>query len=159
MAEKTSILPFITEPLPQKVEIILADQLYINHTGLPPVLRNRILRLASFANPEFYQAQKMRLPTWNKPHILYCYEFFPEYIGLPTGCLDSLMTILDHYHIKPELQNKQNHGQYIDVNFLGELREDQKKKKKKLLAKQTGILSASTAFGKTIVALWIIAER
>ncbi len=66
---KSAVLPAITEPLPQKVEIVLADQLYINHTGLPPVLRNRILRLASFANPEFYQAQRMRLPTWNKLHI------------------------------------------------------------------------------------------
>jgi len=59
-------------------------------------------------NPEFYQAKKMRLPTWNKPHILYCYEFFPKYIGLPVGCLEGLLTVLEHYKITPELQNKQN---------------------------------------------------
>ena len=108
--KKSAVLPAISENLPQKVEIILADQLYINHTGLPPVLRNRILRLASFANPEFYRAQRMRLSTWNKPHILFCYEFFLKYIGLPAGCLDGLMSILNHYKIKPEIQNKQNHG-------------------------------------------------
>jgi len=111
---KPVALPAITEPLPQRIEIVLADQLYINHTGLPPVLRNRILRLASFANPEFYSAQKMRLPTWNKPHILYYYEFFPEHISLPAGCLDGLIKILEHYKIKPELQNKQNRGQEIN---------------------------------------------
>jgi superfamily II DNA or RNA helicase len=157
--KKSSTLPDITEPLPQKVEIILAEQIYVNHTGFPPVLRNRILRLASFANPEFYQAQKMRLPTWNKPHILYCYEFFREYIGLPVGCLDGLLAILDHYQIKPELQNKQNHGREIDVRFVGELRSDQKEAFQKLMVYQTGILSASTAFGKTVVALRIMAER
>jgi superfamily II DNA or RNA helicase len=157
--KKPTILPDITEPIPQKVEIVLADQLYVNHTGLPPVLRNRILRLASFANPEFYQAQKMRLPTWNKPHILYCYEFFPEYIGLPIGCFDGLLAIFEHYKIKPELQNKQNHGREIDVRFVGELRDDQKEAFQKLMANQTGILSASTAFGKTVVALQMIAER
>ena len=156
---KSSILPAITEPVPQKVEVVLADQLYVNHTGLPSVLRNRILRLASFANPEFYQAQRMRLSTWNKPHILHCYEFFPEYIGLPVGCLDSLMAILEHYKIKPELQDKQNHGKSIDVSFQGELREDQKDAFEKLKANQTGILSASTAFGKTVVAIRMIAER
>jgi superfamily II DNA or RNA helicase len=156
---KQVVLPTITESLPQKVEIVLADQLYVNHTGLPPVLRNRILRLASFANPEFYRAQRMRLPTWNKPHILYCYEFFPEYIGLPVGCLDCLMSIVEHYQIKPELQNRQNHGQQVNFHFLGELREDQKEASQKLLASQMGILSASTAFGKTVVALWMIAER
>ena len=157
--KKPVALPIIAEPLPQKVEIVLADQLYINHTGLPSVLRNRILRLASFANPEFYQAQRMRLSTWGKPHILHCYEFFPEYIGLPVGCLDSLMAILDHYHIKPELQDKQNRGQQIDVRFLGELRLDQKGAAQKLLSNPMGILSASTAFGKTVVALWMITER
>ncbi|MDR2580059.1 MAG: DEAD/DEAH box helicase [Fibromonadaceae bacterium] len=156
---KTTILPVISEPIPQKVEVVLADQLYINHTGLPPVLRNRILRLASFANPEFYQAQNMRLPTWNKPHILHCYEFFPEYIGLPVGCLDSLMAILEHYKIKPELQDKQNHGKPIEVSFQGELRDDQEEAFQKLKANQTGILSASTAFGKTVVAIRMIAER
>ena len=156
---KPAILPQITEPLPQKVEIVLADQLYVSHTGLPSILRNRILRLASFANPEFYRVQRMRLPTWNKPHILYCYEFFPEYIGLPIGCLNSLIEILDHYQIKPELQNKQNRGQSINVQFIGELREEQNNAAEKLLEKQTGILSASTAFGKTVVALKIIAER
>jgi len=157
--KKSAVLPAITEQLPEKVEIILSDQLYINHTGLPPVLRNRILRLASFANPEFYQAQRMRLSTWNKPHILYCYEFFPQYIGLPIGCLDGLIAILEYYHIKSELQNKQNRGQPIDVHFNGELRDDQKEATQKLLAYPTGILSASTAFGKTVVALWLIAER
>jgi len=157
--KKSTVLPDITEPIPQRVEIVLAEQLYINHTGLPPILRNRILRLTSFANPEFYQAQKMRLPTWNKPHILYCYEFFPKYIGLPVGCLDGLLAILEHYKIKPELQNKQNHGREIDVRFAGELRDEQQEAFQKLMANQTGILSASTAFGKTVVALKIIAER
>ena len=156
---RSSVLPVITEPLPGKVEVVLADQLYINHTGLPPVLRNRILRLASFANPEFYRAQRMRLSTWDKPHILYCYEFFPEHIGLPVGCLDGLITILEHYKIKPEVQNKQNHGHGIDVRFLGELRDNQNEVFQKLLANQTGILSASTAFGKTVIALRLIAER
>jgi len=114
---------------------------------------------ASFANPEFYRAQRMRLPTWNKPHILYCHEYFPEHIGLPVGCLDNLIEILEHYKIKVEFQNKQNRGKSIDVNFIGELQDKQKDAAQKLLAKQTGILSASTAFGKTVVALKIIAER
>jgi len=154
-----TILPDITDPIPQKVEIMLAEQLYVNHTGLPPVLRNRILRLASFANPEFYQAQRMRLPTWKKHHILYCYEFFPEYIGLPVGCLDALLAILEHYQITPEFQNKQNHGRSIDIRFTGELRDNQKEAFQKLITNQMGILSASAAFGKTVVALRIIAER
>ena len=157
--KQSNVLPDITELLPQTIEIVLADQLYINHTGLPAILRNRILRLASFANPEFYRSQKLRLPTLNKPHILCCYGFFTEYIGLPAGCLDGLLEILEHYKIKPIFTNRQNQGKIIDVSFIGELYDEQKKAAKKLMENETGILSASTAFGKTILALWIIAQR
>jgi hypothetical protein len=157
--KKPDVLPEITEPLPRTVEVVLADQLYVSHTGLPAVLRNRILRLASFANPEFYMAQKMRLPTWNKPRILCCYEFFPEYIGLPAGCLDSLLNILEYYHIKPELRDKQNHGNKVDFNFTGELLDEQREALPKLLEYPSGILSAAAAFGKTVVALRVMAER
>lgn len=152
---KSEILPTIAEPLPSAVEVVVSDQVYINHTGLPPILRNRILRLALFSNPEFCKAQAMR----NKPRILYCYEFFPKYIGLPIGCLDDLKTILEYYHITPQIDNKQNHGTSITVEFKGELREEQKKAAQAIFANSTGILSASTAFGKTVVALWLIAER
>jgi superfamily II DNA or RNA helicase len=156
---KTEALPVITEPLPQTVEVVVADQIYINHTGLPPVLRNRILRLACFSNPEFYQAQKMRLPTWNKPRILCCYEYFPEYIALPVGCLDGLKEILRFYRITSKIEDKQNHGTPAAFEFHGELRGDQQEVVEKLLPRAAGILSASTAFGKTIAALWIMAQR
>jgi superfamily II DNA or RNA helicase len=156
---KPKTLPEIAEVLPEKIEVVIADQLYVNHTGLPALLRNRILRLACFANPEFYRAQRMRLPTWNKPRILSCYEYFPQYIGLPVGCLDDLKDILAHYHIKTEIQDKQNHGETIDFQFKGELRPEQMKAAKRLLEFPTGILSASTAFGKTVIVLWIIAQR
>jgi superfamily II DNA or RNA helicase len=101
----------------------------------------------------------MRLPTWNKPRILCCYEYFPEYIGLPIGCLDGLNEILKHYHIRPEIQDKQNYGNPAAFKFHGELRESQKEAAEKILPYATGILSASTAFGKTIVALWILSIR
>jgi hypothetical protein len=49
-----------------------------------------------------------------------------------------LLAILEHYQIKPELQNKQNHGQSIDVRFTGKLRGDQKEAFQKLMANQMG---------------------
>jgi superfamily II DNA or RNA helicase len=50
-------------------------------------------------------------------------------------------------------------GSTLMFSSGGELREDQRKASQKLLTHQTGILSASTAFGKIVAALWIIAER
>src|SRR5437867_129104 len=61
---------------------------------LHPGLRNRLLRLAAFQNPEFYIAQAMRLSTYNKPRVVACAEDLPYHIGLPRGCLDDVRKTL-----------------------------------------------------------------
>ena len=57
----------IADELPQSLEVVLGNEIYIPREGLPPALRNRLLRVAAFQNPEFYKAQAMRLPTYEKP--------------------------------------------------------------------------------------------
>lgn len=151
--------PTIQVPLPQKIDVVLSHQIFIDSTGLPAVLRNRILRLASFSNPEFYQAQAMRLPTWGKPRILYLYEQFPRHIAIPIGCLDALQELLVHYKIQAVIKEERNTGTPIAVSFAGTLYPEQLAAATALMAQPNGILSATTAFGKTVVALWLIAER
>ena len=73
----------VVGPLPKTLELILGDQVYVAKDQLTPGLRNRLLRLAAFQNPEFYMAQAMRLPTFGKPRIIACAEDHAEHIGLP----------------------------------------------------------------------------
>ena len=73
--------PPITEPLPEKLGLVLADQIYVAKQELIPPLRNRLVRLAAFQNPEFYRAQAMRLPTYDKPRIVACAEDHPNHIA------------------------------------------------------------------------------
>lgn len=56
-------LPAITDPVPARVRVVLADDVYIERGNLPAVLVARLVRLAAFQNPEFYRAQAMRLST------------------------------------------------------------------------------------------------
>ncbi len=86
--------PPIVGELPQTLELVLGNQIYIAKEGLPPGLRNRLLRLAAFQNPEFYKAQAMRLSTYDKPRIIACAEDHPHHIGLPRGCLDDVRRTL-----------------------------------------------------------------
>lgn len=151
--------PKIDSQLPSKIEVVLSNQIFVTSTGLPPVFRNRILRLASFSNPEFYKKQAMRLPIWGEKRVLYCYDQFPQHIAIPIGCLDELEKLLVHYNIGIELVDKRNRGTKLDVSFLGELYPEQRKAAEALQRNNTGILSATTAFGKTVVGLWLLAER
>ena len=57
------------------------------------------------------------------------------------------------------IEDKRTAGRAIDVTFQGELRKSQVPAVEKMLQHDTGILSASTAFGKTVVCSKLIAER
>ena len=151
--------PPIPGPLPDKIEVILGDQIYIAKENLAPGLRNRLLRLAAFQNPEFYRAQAMRLPTYGKPRIVSCAEDHPKHFALPRGCLDEVQATLGSLHIQPILRDERNGGIPLNVSFRGTLRPEQRAAAEALLAQDTGVLAATTAFGKTVVAAWLIAQR
>ena len=151
--------PPILGPLPEKLEIILADQLYVGKEGLSPPLRNRLLRLAAFQNPEFYRAQSMRLPTYDKPRIIACAEDHPKHYALPRGCLDEVLQTLEGLKIQPVLRDERFGGNLLSVSFTGMLRPEQQLAAQALLRHDIGVLAATTAFGKTVVAAWLIAQR
>jgi len=151
--------PPITEPLPEQITMVLGNQIYIKKTDLPAALRNRLVRLAAFQNPEFYKAQAMRLSTYNKPRIISCYEDFSKHIGLPRGCLEEVIEMLHGLNIKTEIIDKRTVGNPINPKFRGTLRPEQNEAAISLLNHDIGVLSATTAFGKTVVAAYMIAER
>ena len=151
--------PAISGPLPKQVTLTLADQIYIARETLPPELRNRLVRTAAFQNPEFYKAQSMRLPTYDKPRIIACAEEHAQHIGLPRGCLEDVQVLLTDLKIKVDVQDKRVTGEPLDVEFQGELRPGQQTAVNEMLQHDTGVLSATTAFGKTVAAAWLIAAR
>lgn len=149
----------IQGPLPANLSLTLNDQIYLTKEELPPALRNLLLRLAAFQNPEFYKAQAMRLPTYSKPRIIACAEEFPEHIALPRGCLDEIKSVLGELNIKTRILDKRIKGNPVDLTFQGELRADQQQAFEKLRRHETRVLAATTAFGKTVLAAALIAER
>ncbi|TVP81161.1 MAG: DUF559 domain-containing protein [Puniceicoccaceae bacterium] len=142
-----------------KLEIVFSDKLYISKAQLTPTQRNRILHLAAFQNPEFYKAQAMRLPTYDKPRIIACAEDYPEHIALPRGCLDELKSLLRRDKVRYRIKDLRVTGSPLEISFSGSLRSEQITATKALLSHETGVLAATTAFGKTVLAAWMIAER
>ncbi len=149
----------ISGPLPESLTLVLANQIFIAKADLPQPLVNRLIRLAAFQNPEFYKAQAMRLPVWNKPRIIGCAENHPRHIGLPRGCLDAALNLLHDNDIRPELQDERLAGRKVPTKFTGTLRKDQKIAVREMLKHETGVLCAPAAFGKTVTAAAIIARR
>jgi hypothetical protein len=155
----TCTQPGLPVPLPESLTLVLANQIFIAKADLPQPLANRLIRLAAFQNPEFYKAQAMRLPVWNKPRIIGCAENHPQHIGLPRGCLDAVLDLLQENDIRPELQDERLPGRKVTAKFTGTLRKDQKAAVREMLKHEVGVLCAPTAFGKTVTAAALIARR
>ena len=152
-------LPAIAGSLPERIDTVLGDQLYVPRPGLPPGLVNRIVRLAAFQNPEFYRAQAMRRSTFGIPRIVACAELLSHHIALPRGCYPALEELLDDLRIGVRLRDERNSGRAVETAFLGELTAEQNAASEALLAHETGVLAAATGFGKTVVAASVIAAR
>lgn len=151
--------PPILGELPRSLELVLGNEIYIAKEGLIPGLRNRLLRVAAFQNPEFYSAQAMRRSTYDKPRIIACAEEHPHHIGLPRGCLDDVRQLLSELEISAVVRDERYPGAPLNLTFQGELRPEQQVAADAMLAHETGVLAATTAFGKTVVAAWLIAQR
>ena len=148
-------------PLPSKITIVVADQLYIDRTDLPSAMTARLIRLAAFQNPEFYRAQSMRFPTFGKPRIVSCAELHAHHVGLPRGCLEEAVEVIRGEGADVEVDDLRVIGNPLPsrVRFQGTLHGPQVKAFDALIPHDHGVLAATTAFGKTVVAAALIAQR
>jgi superfamily II DNA or RNA helicase len=149
----------IADPLPSTVRVVVGNLLYIEKKDLPSAMLDRLIRIAAFQNPEFYRAQAMRLSTYGKPRVISCSEDFPEHIGLPRGCVDEVLALFKFHGVNLELQDERTMGREIKVTFNAQLRPEQKEAINQVLHYDHGVFSAPTAFGKTVVSAYLIAQR
>ena len=152
-------LPAIAGVLPERIAAVLADQIYIPREGLPPGLVNRLVRLAAFQNPAFYAAQAMRRSTYGAPRVVACAELLSHHIALPRGCLAAMQHLLEELGIGLGLRDERFAGRPVETTFLGELTPEQAAAADALLKHDNGVLAATTAFGKTVVAASLLAAR
>jgi superfamily II DNA or RNA helicase len=107
----------------------------------------------------FYKRQAMRLSTYGHDRVVSCADETQEYLCLPRGCQSELSSELEELGIDIQFINETHSGRNIDVEFNGHLRDEQSLALERLLQYDTGILSGTTAFGKTVVAIKLIAEK
>lgn len=154
-------LPYELSPLDftNAVKIVKANMLHIDKSGISQNALNRIKRLGAFRNPDFYKSQAMRLPTYNKPRIIDTTEETSQYLSIPRGCEEDFLELLSSANAQYEIDDKRNSGTPLKVDFNGILRPEQDTAVNALLQHENGILSATTAFGKTIIGSYIISQR
>ena len=144
---------------PLQVRLHHSNLIYVEKKGFSQGALNTLKRLAAFPNPEFRSKQAMRISVYGVPRVLDCGYEDEEYIGLPRGCMDEILGLLDQYEVPVVLEDHRSPGHSIDVEFNGVLRPEQEPAARALLDADTGVLSATTAFGKTVIGSYLIGQR
>lgn len=144
---------------PKEIKVILDDMVYIDKADLSASVKNCFRRLATFANPEFYKKQRMRMSVYNIPMVIDCSKEDDKYLKLPRGTFEYLVSLCETNDVRIETVDKRFKGNKIEINFKGQLREEQQLTLNKMLKYDNGILCAPTAFGKTVIGCRLIEER
>ncbi|MEK3990858.1 TOTE conflict system archaeo-eukaryotic primase domain-containing protein [Robertmurraya sp. FSL R5-0851] len=159
LLKSTSPLPTIDINFPKQITLELNNGIKIQKSDLPSSIAKELIDLTSFSNPEFYKAQSRRLSTQGIPRLINCFDENETQLIFPRGCYEDVQNILNNHGIQINFLDNRQIGNTIKVEFKGKLYPEQKEVIDKLNEHDTGVLSATTGFGKTIIGAALIAKR
>jgi superfamily II DNA or RNA helicase len=158
--EKTSSQDSIEPKLAgETIEITFGPMLTIPIEKLPCRVVAKLKKTSSFANPEFYKRQRMRMQTYPLSRFIFSGEIRPTEIILPRGVLDDVTKILTVAGAKVVIRDERIGRKKLKAEFAGELTAPQLEAVKQIQKSDIGILMAPPGAGKTVMACALIAER
>lgn len=99
------------------------------------------------------------MPIRDIPRVICCAEYNGNYLCLPRGCAEEIKRFAEDHCLGVECQDEQCAGKTIDVSFRGSLYTEQQIAFEMLKQYDKGVLSATTAFGKTVIGAALIGAK
>lgn len=134
-------------------------QLEIPTDGLPTCLVAALKRLATLANPVFFQKQRLRFGTYDTPRFIFCGEIHPGRIVLPRGVVKEAKSLFRKAGGKMKIDDKRTPACVRPFAFQGKLSMAQETAVSAMLGYDDGVLLAPPGAGKTVMGCAVIAER
>ena len=143
----------------EALHIVLDNGVFIDTLNLLPRLQNQIKGLATIDNPEFFKNKAAGRSNYYNLRTVSTWSETNGYIRVPLGLLETISDKARMSGITVDILDKRSHGTPIRVNFKGELRQQQELAASKLDKYENGVLNAATAFGKTVLAAYMVSQR
>jgi len=150
---------FAKEDVVGKLHIVLSDGVYVDTLNLMPRIQNQIRSLAAFDNPVFYKNKRLGYSNYYNFSAIYMGKDVDGYVCIPRGLIDTLISLCQDAGVEYNITDRREKGRPIRVSFNGNLREGQNLAADCMLQHDCGVLSATTAFGKTVVCSYLISQR
>lgn len=143
----------------RRIVLMRDSMVHVPLEGVPSVVVTELKHAASVSNPEFYRRQAQRFSTFGVPRLVTCFEQDERELRLPRGLLDEATSVLSDAGYQVETTTSAHKLGVIDLDFAGQLRDEQDVAVEALLKHDTGVLVAPPGAGKTVIACALIARR
>ena len=150
---------FVKTDVVGKLHMVLSNGVYVDTLNLMPRIQNQIRSLAAFDNPEYYKNKRLGYSNYYNFSAVYLGKDVDGYIRVPRGLRERIAEECTKAGIPIEISDQRKIGHPIRASFKGDLRLQQALAAEQLLKNSDGVLEAATAFGKTVVCSYLIAER
>ena len=150
---------FKSDFFPHNIQMRLGAQLEVDINHLPSKLISAFKRTATFANPKFFELQRLRFSTWKTPRYIFCGELRSNHLSLPRGSLDTCLKISRDAGAEVNLADNRVVLKKVKMKFRGKLSKEQERAVSELIKHENGVLVAPPGIGKTVIACSIIGKR
>jgi superfamily II DNA or RNA helicase len=127
-------------------------------SDIPEPFSKILCKELTLSNPKYLENRIHGRWNGETPRWLYFYKKENNSLILPRGFIDRLTSLCKEYNVGFSITDKTRSFPEINFNFVGELRDFQNPAADDMLDFDLGILSAPTGSGKTVIALYLIAQ-
>lgn len=140
------------------LKIIISNQLRLS--DIPADLYDLLTEKLKIQNPRWLENKKMGRWNRNTPKELKFYDKIgKDGLSIPRGYMRQLIYLCRSQEIPYEIEDRRLSLPEVDIQFSGHLKPFQIEAAQKMLTRDFGVLSAPTGSGKTIITLFMIAQR
>ena len=144
---------------PAVIEAQLGGMLSLRRAGLPPAFVAGLKHLASLANPEFYEKERMRFSTWDTPRFIRCYREDLEWIHVPRGLVSHVTELVERVGSRLDITDRRPGHESIELRFAGTLQPHQQEAVDAVVDHDLAVIVAPPGAGKTVTACAVISHH
>ena len=141
------------------LNILVADSIKVPTQGLPPALERKIHERLVFTNPDYEMRHNRGEWIGSIPPQISCIRKVGRHYLLPRGFLDQLLELCKKFQQPYRIVDRRRLLDPLPIEFHGQLKDYQQEAAEAILDKDFATLVGGHKSGKTVIALYCIAQR
>lgn len=143
----------------KNLNIVLAEWIKVPADGLPPMVERKLHERLVFTNPDYELRHNRGEWIGNIPPQISCLRQKGRNYLIPRGFLEQFMDICKRFQVPVKIVDRRRYLDPLDIEFHGELKSYQQDAAEAVLEHDCGTLVGGHKSGKTVIALYTIAQR